>query len=313
MSDLDSLKDLFASEESSGNKTSNGKNNYYRFWNMDVDEKAVIRFVVDADVNNPRKFLAKKITHITYNADGDKRTHVCPKTFDDKAACPLCERSAQFYKDEGDGSSNGKQLYRKTQHLAQALIVEDPLKYKEDEEPATGKLKLFNFGFQIYSKITEAFKDDELDAAPYLADQGTDFIIKKTTQGKHSSYQNSKFERRPRALTEAELAEVEENMIELKSLIPDPMTYDELKKICDDHVNYVFNGATQGSSQPAVSQSAPVQESDNVNGQFSSQPPVAATQPTTQQDPAPTNSPSTDMDPDALFKEFERRFNQEDE
>lgn len=231
-----SLKDLKSAFKTSNESSNSARSsNYYPFYRMDFDEKAVVRFLPDLNEENPLGFLVEKLTH-TLTINGERKTVPCLKNYGEND-CPICKASAQFYKDEGDNTKDGKRLYRKKQHLAQVLVVEDPLPYKEGEETAQGKVKLINISYSIYNQIKEAFDEDELEEIPWDYEAGTDFMIKKTKKGNYANYDGSRFNKRERPLSEDELAAIEGNLIDLSTLLPKKPTVEELQKLLDADLN----------------------------------------------------------------------------
>lgn len=213
---LAALKGAFAQEqkESSGG---NSNNNYYPFWDMQVGQRCVIRFLPDLNENNPRGFLVEKVTHnLTIN--GQRRSVPCLGMYEDD--CPVCKVSQDYYKAKDE--VNGKKYWKKRQYIAQAIIVEDPLEADKDSgENHEGKVRAISLGFQIYNIIKEAFGSDELEAIPYDFTDGYDFIIKKTEQGQYASYAvGTKFANKQRSLTDDELAAAEAGMVDLATLLP---------------------------------------------------------------------------------------------
>lgn len=191
-------------------------NNYFPFWNMKPNERAVIRFVKDADDNNPRGFMVEKVFH-TLTINGQKKSVPCLSMYGDD--CPICKVSQDYYKVKDD--VNGKKYWKKKQYIAQALVLEDPLPPGPDGETHVGKIRYIALGYQIYNIIKEAFASDELVDVPYSFEGGYDFIIKKTEQGSYSTYVvGTKFKGAQRPLTDEELSVVEEGMIDLATLLP---------------------------------------------------------------------------------------------
>ena len=212
---LEALKAAFSTPERE--ERSSQPNNYYPFWLMKAGEKAVVRFLPDRDENNIRGFLVEKVFHnLTIN--GQKKNVPCLSMYGED--CPICKVSQDYYKHKDE--VNGKKYWRKKQYIAQALVVEDPLEADKDSgENHEGKVRFVSLGYQLYNIIKEAFASDELESIPYAFDEGYDFIIKKSEQGQYSTYVvGSKFKNAPRALSEGELAVVEEGMIELATLLP---------------------------------------------------------------------------------------------
>lgn len=210
---LDQLKAAFKKEESSGSRP----NNYYPFWNMNEGEQAVVRFLPDADQDNPMGFLVEKLMHqLTIN--GERKSVPCKKMFNED--CPICKVSSAYYKEED--KTNGKKYWRKKQHIVQALIIEDPLPADSDSgETHEGKVRFLALGYQLFNIVKESFESGELDEIPFAFEGGCDFIIKKTKQGEYATYAvGSKFARKSSDLTEDQIAFVTDNMVELGSLLP---------------------------------------------------------------------------------------------
>lgn len=213
MISLDQLQAAFKKDESTGSRP----NNYYPFWNMKEDEHAIVRFLPDADQDNPMGFMVEKLMH-NLVINGERKSVPCLKTYNED--CPVCKVSGAYYKEED--KENGKKYWRKKQHIVQALIVHDPLPADGDSgETHEGKVRFLALGYQLFNIIKEAFESGELDEIPFAFKNGCDFIIKKTKQGDYATYAvGSKFARKSSDLTEDQIAYVTDNMVELKTLLP---------------------------------------------------------------------------------------------
>jgi hypothetical protein len=211
---LAALRSAFSKDSEQKNPSSN---NYYPFWNMKDGEKCVIRFLPDKNDENPYGFLVEKSVH-TLEINGEQKTVPCLTMYGED--CPICKLSQKYYKAKDE--INGKKYWRKKQHIAQALIVEDPLPPNDAGETHEGKVRFITLGFQLYEIIQHAFKsDDVLDSIPYDFEEGYDFIIKKSKQGNYSTYAvGSRFARKQRPLTEEQLAVAEADMVDLSTLLP---------------------------------------------------------------------------------------------
>jgi hypothetical protein len=195
-------------------------NNYFPFWKMKEGERAIIRFIPDKNPDNPRGFLAQKVMHVL-EINGEKKSVPCLSMYGED--CPICKVSQDFYKVEGKDSPNGKKYWKKKQHIAQAIVLEDPLPADEKSgDTHVGRIRYIALGFQLYQIIQNAFKSDEtLESIPYNFEDGYDFIIQKDKGPKYPTYQlNSKFRNKQRALSEDELAIVAESMSDLSVLLP---------------------------------------------------------------------------------------------
>lgn len=213
---LDALKAAFKQPES--NNSGNGlPNNYYRFWDMKEGESVTVRFLPDANPDNPFGFFVEKLMH-TLDINGQKKSVPCLKMYDED--CPICKISSQYYRNED--KVNGKKYWRKRQYITQALIVDDPLPPDETTgETHEGKIRYLALGYQIYNVIKEAIESGELDEIPFAFKGGCDFIIKKSRQGEYSTYAvGSRFARKTTDLTDEQIAQAEEGMIDLATLLP---------------------------------------------------------------------------------------------
>lgn len=233
-------------------------NNYYDFWNMEPGKRAVIRFVPDANLDNP-SFMLPKATHIL-TINGKETKVPCLKNYGEDD-CPICKKSQEFYK--VNDKVNGKKYYRKMQHLAQALVIEDPLPPNKDTgETHQGHLRNISIGHQLFTIIREALTnaDEPLDMPPEDFDAGYDFIIKKTEQGEYSTYtMGTKFMSRPRALTEEELATAKEFSKDLSTLLPRRPSREQVEAMLNAALTgevYDEQGADQSRNE--VRKEAPV-------------------------------------------------------
>lgn len=248
-------------------------NNYYPFWSMNVGQRAVIRFLPDLNEKNPRGFLVEKVVH-NLTVNGQQRKVPCLSMYGED--CPICKISQAYYKAKDD--INGKKYWKKKQYLGQALIIEDPLpRDAETGETHQGKVRMIALGYQIYNIIKEAFAGDELEGIPYDFHEGYDFILKKTEQGQYASYTvGTKFSNKQRSLTEAELAVVEEESIDLATLLPKNPGEDKVQAMLDAEMNgeeYSDDSnrsapATKATPKvtaptPAASKTAPVVDSED--------------------------------------------------
>lgn len=233
---LAAFRAQFKQTSGEGGNRERGNNNFYPFWDMKPGERAVVRFIADANKSNPRGFLLEKLTHkLTIN--GSERTVPCMSMYDED--CPICKVSQGYYKAED--KVLGKRYWRKRQYLAQVLVIEDPLEpNKETGETHQGQVRNMSIGFQLYEIIKEAIasEEDGLEAMPHDVVRGYDFIIKKSTQGEYSTYaMGSKFLSKPRALTDAELTAAEEHAIDLRTLLPKNPSIEKIQSMLNADLN----------------------------------------------------------------------------
>lgn len=273
---------------------SNGSNNsYYPFYRMNYDESTTIRFLPDANPNNPLVFMFEKLTHQVEGADGKPVTVPCLRMYGEDN-CPVCKKAAEFYKADGKESKNGKALYVKRAYLTQAIVVKDPLPYKEGEVPATGQVRIVSISPSVYQKIQAAFADDDLRNSPEDYEKGTDFLIKKTKKGEYANYDNSKFLRDERALTPAELSAIEGKLVDLSTLRPAKPEVHDLEAFVQSFLNGTLSSGIAAPSAGSGSSGS------NVNSAYN-KPAGNPNEYLSQQSASPTSQPTTsgDDDPDA--------------
>lgn len=249
---LESLQNAFRQNESSNETHSN---NYYPFWQMKEGEHAVVRFLPDANEENPFRFFVEKRMH-NLVINGEKKNVPCMTMYGED--CPICNVSKKFY-DKQD-KDMGKAYWRKRQYLTQAIIVKDPLP-KDDttNENYEGKVCCIALGFQLYSIIKDATLSGELGEAGspgfHMFEKGIDFVIKKSKQGDYSTYAlGSKFMRNTRDLTDDEIALATSQMIDLSTLLPRAHTIESINEDL---------AAALGSNAAPATQAAPAASYDD--------------------------------------------------
>lgn len=212
---LEALQSAFSDENKNRKNTSAGK--FYNFFNMDFDESCTVRFLPDANESNPKGFLVEKKMH-RLEINGETETVPCLTMYGEE--CPICQTAKAFY-DEGD-EENGKKFYRSLNHVAQVLVKKDPIEYDDANDTCEGKVKGISISYQIFSVMKQAINDGELEAPPCDYEEGCDFIIKKTKNGKWAKYDlGTKFAKRETALTEDEIDLAEEGMVDLSTFLPE--------------------------------------------------------------------------------------------
>lgn len=253
---MKSLADLQGAFKTPEREGSNLPNNYYPFWNMKEGEQAIVRFLPDGNEDNALGFLVEKVMH-NLVINGDKKNVPCLSMYGED--CPICGVSQQYYK--ADDKDNGKKYWKKKQHLAQALIVEDPLPADEATgENSEGKVKFLALGYQLFNIIKEAFESGELDEIPYAYDGGCNFIIKKTKQGDYATYAvGSKFARKASDLDEDTVANLQ--LSDLETLLPKHPGREKVEGMLEAALtggDYTDNGSsstTTTTTTPSVTES----------------------------------------------------------
>jgi hypothetical protein len=183
-----SLADLaaaFSSKTTEGGSSDASWRLFFPFWKAAV---STVRFLPDADPENPMGFLVENFAHeLTIN--GKRQKVACLKMFNEP--CPICDLSAKFYdKNSPEHSEDmGKMFYRKKSYIGQVLVLETPI-----EHDAEQTVKLIEFGPQIFKQIQAAFQSGDLEEAPYELKGGYSFRFRKSVTGSgQNSYTTSNF------------------------------------------------------------------------------------------------------------------------
>lgn len=232
----------------SNTNNSNNNNNYYQFWSIDAGEEAIVRFLPDKNYENPW-FLKERVYHEML-INGEKKRVPCLKQYDNKP-CPICEESIRRYREEGDATIVGKQLYRKKNWVGQVLVIEDPLKPDgETGKNSKGEIKLVSITSQIYNAIKVVVESGELDVAPHSYDDGTNFAIRVTMNGKYKDYSKSNFVRKQSTIPEDQIEWIEDQLIDLQTMVPQEPELSHVQGLLDAFLN---GGSAPVENKPVVS------------------------------------------------------------
>lgn len=289
---LDALKQQFADKQQTNQNAGQG-GQYYPFWNMNFGEQAVVRFLPDKNLDNPWFLLEK--SHHDLVIDGEKKRVNCMKNYNED--CPICKASQQFYKN-GD-EATGQQLYRKRQYLGQVQIIDDPLPIdKETGVNYNGQVKVVSLGPKIYASIKDSIESGDLDEAPHSYEDGTNFIIKKSQDGKFADYSRSKFEKRPTPIADDLIDGLESQLVELSSLLAANPGAVALSELLNNHLN---GGSSVPDNTPTYS--APSAAAATVARPAEPAPAVSTPAPT------PAAAEAADEDAEAVLAALRARRN----
>lgn len=164
---------------------------FFNFWKAPVDTTSIVRFLPDADEENPMGFLVENLSHELV-INGKREKVPCLKMYGEE--CPICALSQKYYDEKSPDHNEtlGKKYYRKKSYIGQVLVIETPV-----EHDAAKLVKLIDFGPAVFKQIQAAFQSGDLEEAPFELKGGYNFRIKKTTSkttsGEYASYTTSSF------------------------------------------------------------------------------------------------------------------------
>ena len=219
-----------------------GDNASYQFWNIPVDTAALIRFLPDGDETNTEGFYVERLMlNLEFSGVvGDpskeyvKLQVPCVEMYGE--ACPVQAEIKPWYKDPGMEQQANK-YWKKRSYLYQGFVIDHPgfvdkngtkIEIEEPENP----IRRFVINPSLHKQVNKIFLDAELDAWPDDYESGLNFSIRKTQDGKWASYDDSSWARKESALTDEQLAAIEEHgLSNLRDYLPRKPSDVELKVI----------------------------------------------------------------------------------
>lgn len=209
---MDALKNRLDAAESGGNysntdydKLQNGKNVRRILWPKG-----------DRDV-----FYSEGFLHFSLGAEG-KKVATCPKTFNEKNPCPICEYVAELQKSK---SKQDKKLA--DQIKAKRRIYINVLSRDDEEETP----KVLPIGVTILKGLLETICDPDYGDITD-PEEGRDVTITRKGQGLNTEYSVLPKPKASVVSEEMEVDDIEEQMADLDALFIEK-SYDELQAILD--------------------------------------------------------------------------------
>lgn len=221
-----------AQTKSSG-QSSGGDNTIYPHWNMPEGKEAVIRFLPDGNPDNTFFWAERAMIKLPFaGIKGETDTRAvqvqvpCVEMYNDGSVCPILSEVRGWFKDKSL-EEMGRKYWKKRSYIFQGFVIEDPIK---EEKAPENPIRRFIIGPQIYQIIRSALMDPELEDLPTDYLRGVDFRIAKTSKGGFADYSTSKWSRRERALSEVDLAAINDHKLyNLSDFLPKKPTDVELK------------------------------------------------------------------------------------
>jgi hypothetical protein len=220
---------------------------FYPFWKMADDTTAIVRFLPDADEDNPMGFLVEKLEHELV-INGRKTKVACLSMHGED--CPICNLSRQYYDKTSDiyNEALGQKFYKKRSYVGQVVVVESPIEHDQAQV-----VKLIDFGPKIFKQIQAAFQSGDLESEPFDLEQGYNFRIKKTKSGQFSDYGTSSFAPKQTALDANLIASL--NLFDLKQYRGAKLSASELEAMLTAHQN----GSSFDAPAETTTEAAPAQ------------------------------------------------------
>ena len=206
-------------EKRNGNRSSSGGDNAsYPFWDIPEKTSATIRFLPDADDNNPWFWVERQTIKLPFQGivggdyPTDKEVLVtvpCVDMFGD--TCPIISHTRPWWKDvngqENPLKETARKYYKKRSFITQGFVVDSPF---EETSVPENPIRRFLLGPSLLEKLKAGLADPDMEFHPTDYQNGCDFRIRKTKKQDYNNYDTSEWARRSRALTEAERIALEQ-------------------------------------------------------------------------------------------------------
>jgi hypothetical protein len=235
-----SLADIRARLQAQQTRSENGPkmdSGIYPHWNIQIGQTAKLRFLPDADTNNPYFWIDREIIKLPFTGIKGQtvqrpfEVHVpCMEMW--KETCPVLTEVRPWYKDESLKETANK-YWKKRSYLFQGFVRENPL--AEDSSPEN-PIRRFIISSQIYNIIKASLLDPELEELPVHYERGLDFTVVKTAKSgtDYADYNTSKWARKESPLTSTELAALEQfGLFNLADFLPKKPGSAELRAISE--------------------------------------------------------------------------------
>lgn len=232
---LDAIRAKLSAMENktSGNTPSQSDNAIYAHWNIEEGQSASVRFLPDGDPNNTFFWVERQMIRLPFpGVVGGENKPVtvqvpCGEMYGD--TCPVLSEVRPWFKDPGL-EDMGRKYWKKRSYLFQGFVTENPLTEESPDNP----IRRFVISPQIFNIIKAALMDPDMENIPTDYVNGTDFRISKSSKGQYADYSTSKWARRERALTEEELAAIDEHgLYDLKDFLPARPTQEHYAAIAE--------------------------------------------------------------------------------
>lgn len=202
----------------------------YPFWKVNEGETATVRFLPDADDTNVFFWRERQVINLPFpgvkGGDESRPTSVrvpCVEMWGD--SCPILAQVRPWWNDKSL-EDMARQYWKKRSYMFQALVTEDPLNEKYENENPIRRLII---GPQIFNIVKDALMDPELESNPVDFVNGLDFRITVSKKGQYRDYSTSKWARRETAISEEHISAIEKHgLFNLNDWLPPKPTQDHL-------------------------------------------------------------------------------------
>lgn len=254
---------------------------FLAFWNIPENSPLNLRFLPDADENNP--FFWRERDMITLEFNGVLGQHTdkvrvqvpCNEMWVPKS-CPVLTELRKWYESAKEtGNDELKNLaskyWKKKSYLLQCFIAPDSVAVKDDIAPEN-PIRRVLVNKEIFDKVKSILMNPGIKELPTHFQEGRDFgVVKTRNGGGFNKYDMSQFSMSERPLNAEELAAIEQyGLFDLGEFMPKQPTPEELQAIAEmfeasvdgkpyDPAKWAFAYRPAGVQKPNTTTTAPVQ------------------------------------------------------
>lgn len=215
----------------------------YAFWNLGEGGSSTVRFLPDANPDNTFFWVEKQVIKIPFTGvvgeDEHKSVIVqvpCNEMWE-RNGCPVLNEIRPWFNDP-TLEKLARSYWKKRSYIFQGLVIEDGLKEKELPENPVRK---FTVSSSIFKIVKAALLNPEMENTPVDFDNGTNFKISCTKNGKYLDYTTSQWSRRESSLTNDQRDAIEKHgLFDLSTFLPKRPDADSLiviKEMFDASIN----------------------------------------------------------------------------
>jgi len=222
MPTLAEIRAKLLEQETKSDRQKTGDGPTFPFWDMQDGETTISRLLPDADKSNPFFWIERLTITLDFTGiKGDatskplKITVPCMETWGE--TCPILTETRPWWKDP-ELEEVARKYWKKRTSLFQGFVRKSPIiETHVPENP----IRRFSFTTQVMKPIKAALMDPDFEDLPIDFENGLDFHIVKTMNGKFADYSTSKWARKTSALTDEELGAIEKyGLFDLKAWLP---------------------------------------------------------------------------------------------
>ena len=255
MVDLANMRALLekanAKDDSNTSTYVKGPSVTYPHWDIPVDSRAIVRFLLDNDETNQyfwrsistRKLPFTKILGGTIKSkDGAFSVTVPAFNFTQKEPLSVPESHIFTNKEDpiqqltsswwNDGKQEQYRIYkRKVNHVYQGFVRVNPI---TDDVTPENPIRRFTLNKELHQKVVDMLMNPKAKHIPTDMENGRDFEIVRTMNGSYSDFGSSSFSFDEDALSEVELNAINTHgLYTLSDYIPKKPTSEELEMISE--------------------------------------------------------------------------------